>query len=77
MTDRLVRRLLGPGGPDAGCEATLELLDRLVEGELAGRTPPDSFRDATRHLDACPDCREDYEGLRQLVRAAGSPGDSV
>jgi hypothetical protein len=68
MADQLVRRVLGPVGPDAGCDRTLELLDELVELESAGRAAPASFAAVTRHLEACPDCREDYEGLRALAR---------
>jgi hypothetical protein len=68
MADQLVARVLGPVGPDAGCDGTLALLDELVELESTGRTAPESFAAVTRHLEACPDCREDYEGLRALAR---------
>lgn len=70
MADDLTRRVLGPVGADPGCEGALERLDELVELELAHRVPAGPLLEVARHLEACPDCREDYEGLREL---AGSP----
>lgn len=64
-----LRQALGSTGPDAGCERSLELLDRVVEAELAGRAARDAFPDIAAHLEACPDCREDYEGLLELARS--------
>jgi hypothetical protein len=65
----MIRRILGPDGPDAGCERSLELLDQVIEADRAGRAVRDAFPDIAVHLEACPDCREDYDGLRELVRS--------
>ena len=59
--------LLGPRGPEIGCERCFELLDFYVELELEGgdvdaRLP--GFRD---HLEGCPACREEHESLRELA----------
>jgi len=67
-----LRRILGPTGRDAGCEHSLELADEFVELELRGGAAREAFPDVATHLDACPDCREDYAGLREL--AGGPPG---
>jgi hypothetical protein len=66
-----LRQLLGRGGADAGCDDSLEVLDQLVEEEMAGRVVAEVFPDVALHLEACPDCREEYEGLRDLVGASG------
>lgn len=72
MKDGLVvalRGLLGRRGDDAGCEESLEALDLVVEAELSGRPVAETFPAVAVHLDSCPDCREDYEGLRALATA--------
>jgi predicted anti-sigma-YlaC factor YlaD len=52
--------LLGPSGPEIGCEECFERLDEFVEGrEVPGMAA---------HLEGCPACREDYESLAALVR---------
>lgn len=73
VTERLARRLLGPAGDDPGCEGTLGRLDELAELGPALATPAGPLVAVTRHLEACPDCREDYEGLRELVRSRVGP----
>ena len=60
-------RLLGPAGPEIGCDACFDELDRYVEAELAGSDPEAAVPGLRAHLDGCPACREDYESLRALV----------
>lgn len=64
-----LRRILGRGGEDAGCEESLAVLDLVVDAELAGRSTADAFPAVAVHLDSCPDCREDYEGLLAVAAA--------
>ena len=70
-TTLLLDRLLGPAGPEVGCDTCFEELDRYVELELAGNADLaiPGFR---AHLDGCPACREEHESLRALV--AGERG---
>lgn len=66
-----IKRLLGPAGPEVSCEECFELLDEYVDVELAGEADADAAAPGMRaHLEGCPACREEYEGLREL--AAGS-----
>ena len=69
MTDRNARleRLLGPTGPDIGCEECFERLDEYVELELQGRDPEAAVPGMRAHLDGCPACREEHESLRALL----------
>lgn len=63
----LVRRLLGPAGPEIGCEACFEHLDAYVEAELAGGAGEAAIPGMAAHLEGCPACREEYESLRALL----------
>ena len=65
---RLLARLLGPSGPDIGCEQCFDELDRYVELELVGADADAGVPGMREHLEACPACREEYESLRALVR---------
>jgi hypothetical protein len=60
-------RLLGPPGPEVGCEACFEELDRYVELEIAGADPDAAIPGLRAHLDGCPACREEHESLYALV----------
>ena len=60
-------RLLGPAGPEVGCDECFEQLDRYVELELTGRDPDSVMPGLRAHLDGCPACREEHESLRALV----------
>ena len=52
--------LLGPAGPEIGCDECFERLDEYVEN----RAVPGM----AAHLEGCPACREEYESLVALVR---------
>lgn len=67
--DRKLRALLGPRGPEVGCDECFEQLDRYVEAELAGRDLDALLPGVRAHLDGCPACREEHESLRALVAA--------
>jgi predicted anti-sigma-YlaC factor YlaD len=63
----MIDRLLGPEGPEIGCDACFDELDRYVELELAGADADSAVPGLKAHLAGCPACREDYESLRALV----------
>ena len=68
MTDRNdLERLLGPTGPDIGCEECFERLDEYVELELQGRDAEVTVPGMRAHLDGCPACREEHESLHALL----------
>jgi anti-sigma factor RsiW len=60
-------RLLGPEGPEVGCDECFEQLDRYVEIELAGQDADAALPGLRAHLEGCPACREEHESLRALV----------
>lgn len=64
-------RLLGPDGPEIGCEECFAALDRYVDLELAGQDAEAAVPGMRAHLTGCPACREDHESLHAL--AGGEP----
>ena len=60
-------RLLGPAGPEVGCDECFDQLDRYVELELAGADVDAALPGLRAHLQGCPACREEHESLRALV----------
>ena len=65
--DPTLKRLLGSGEPEIGCDECFERLDQYVELELAGQDPDAVIPGLRPHLDGCPACREEHESLRALV----------
>jgi anti-sigma factor RsiW len=61
-------RLLGPEGPEIGCDECFDKLDVYVEAELAGRDPDAAVPGLRAHLAGCPACAEEHASLRALVQ---------
>jgi hypothetical protein len=59
--------LVGPAGPEVGCDVCFDELDRYVEVELAGGDVDAAVPGLRAHLEGCPACREEHESLRALV----------
>ena len=53
------------------CDRCFELLDSYVDLELEGVDADARLPGLRAHLAGCPACLEDYESLRDFVRAAG------
>jgi len=64
-----VNQLLGPGGPEVGCDECFELLDRFVELEVSGADADAALPGLRGHLQGCPACREEHESLVALVQS--------
>jgi hypothetical protein len=62
-----LERLLGPAGPELGCDECFAELDRYVELELDGGGADAAIPGMAAHLVGCSACREDYQSLRALV----------
>jgi hypothetical protein len=70
MTDRRrqLDELLRAQAGDAGCTAGEEILDAYVELELAGNDPARVFPGTAIHLQSCPGCKADHDGLLEAAR---------
>ena len=73
MTDRRrqLDKLLGAREGDAGCTVGEEILDAYVELELAGEDPASVFPGTAIHLQSCPGCQADHEGLLEAASRFG------
>lgn len=67
--DRLLKRLLGPAGPELSCEQCFEQLDRYVEIELGGADADEAIPGMAAHLEGCQACDEDHRSLRALLES--------
>ena len=65
--DARLERLLGPSGPDIGCDECFERLDEYVEIELAGGDAEAAVPGMGTHLDGCPACRDEHDSLVALL----------
>jgi hypothetical protein len=73
----LLKRLLGPAGPELSCEECFEQLDRYVELELDGADAHAAVPGMRAHLEGCSACREDHCSLRALLETeTGPPANS-
>ena len=71
--DRLLTQIAHTEPEEISCSECFELLARGVEHELAGTATTAVQARLVQHLGQCAVCREEYEVLRDLVRA--SPRD--
>ena len=62
-----LNRILGPTGPDIGCDECFARLDEYVELELAGRDADAAIPGMRAHLAGCPACHDEEESLRALL----------
>jgi predicted anti-sigma-YlaC factor YlaD len=53
---------------DAGCTAGEDILDAYVDLELSGQDPTRVYPGTAIHLQSCPGCRVDHDGLLQAAR---------
>ena len=60
-------RVLGPGGPELGCDECFTALDRYVELEAAGADADAAVPGLRAHLEGCPACREEHDSLLALL----------
>ncbi len=66
-TTSVLRRLLGPPGPELTCEQCFELVDEYVELELAETAADEAIPGMRAHLEGCSACREEHDSLFALL----------
>lgn len=66
---RIVERLVGPAGPEPGCEECFDALDTYVELELAGADADAVVPRMRAHLHGCAACCSDHDSLRALLES--------
>jgi predicted anti-sigma-YlaC factor YlaD len=68
---RELDQLLRAADSDAGCEPARQILHAYVDLELTGQDPALTYPGTAIHLQGCPGCSADYEGLREAARRFG------
>jgi hypothetical protein len=73
-TTEMLARLLGPAGPELGCDECFEQLDRYVDLQAAGHDADAAVPGMRAHLEGCPTCREEHDSLAALVAEGDGNG---
>lgn len=58
-----LERLLGPAGPQVGCDECFAQIDGYVELEAAGVDAGTAHPMMRTHLDGCPACKQEHDDL--------------
>lgn len=66
---RTVEHVIGPTGPELGCDECFELLDAYVDLEVAGADAAAEMPLMCAHLRGCSACRDDHDSLLALLHA--------
>ena len=60
-------RVLGPGGPELGCDECYPPPHPTVPPEAAGADADAAVPGLRAHLEGCPACREEHDSLLALL----------
>ena len=63
-----LERTYATADSELDCDQLQAILPAFVDLEIAGAHPADRFPLVPAHFAQCPDCAEEYEGLRQVAR---------
>ena len=63
-----LQRLYATAETEMDCDQFQAILPALVDFEIANGEPGDRFAQALAHAAQCPDCAEEYKGLREVAR---------
>lgn len=58
-----LERVLGPTGPQVGCDECFAQLDIYVELEAAGSDAGTTYPEMRTHLEGCPACKQEHDDL--------------
>lgn len=64
---RLFRSIFGTQDEEITCAVCFELLDVYVDTEISKADAAALLPQVQQHLDCCHQCRELYEGLKQIA----------
>ncbi len=62
-----LERIYATAETEMDCEQLQVILPAYVDWEIAGRDPAARLSQVKAHLAQCPDCAEEYEGLRKVA----------
>ncbi len=53
---------------ELACDECLAQLGPYLDAALAGQAPPPALHLVSAHLDICPECDEEYQGMLAALR---------
>jgi hypothetical protein len=72
MTVKLLQSLAMTEEQEISCDDVFAVLDQFVEAVKRGENPLIFMPLVRQHLDMCPDCREEYEVVLNMLQPAFS-----
>lgn len=73
VLQNLVRSVKQTRPVELSCDECFEQLDRFAELHLAGKAPREALPLVQEHLDACGNCREEFEALLRSLQTLDQP----
>ena len=71
---QMVRGVMSSRKDEIDCNECFEQLDHFSELTLAGKSVEEAMPLVKRHLDTCPDCREEFEVLLKAIKSVSPKG---
>ena len=66
--EMLLRSVSMTDEDEVTCDDVYNLMDQFAEMVERGEDPSQMMPLVKKHLDMCPDCREEYESLAQMMK---------
>lgn len=67
--EKMIRQLEQTQEVEYSCDDVHRVLDQFAEAVIRGLDVRQLMPFVQRHLDMCPDCREEFEALLRILRA--------
>lgn len=68
MFKRFLSMIKNTKEKEISCDDVLELIDQFAELAIEGKNVSKIMPQIQQHLDMCPDCREEYESLLEILK---------
>jgi len=68
--EKMIRQIEQTRDVEYACDDVHRVLDQFAEAFLRGEDVRKLMPLVQRHLDMCPDCREEFEALLRVLRAS-------
>jgi predicted anti-sigma-YlaC factor YlaD len=68
MLKRFLSMIKNTKENELSCDDVLELIDQFAELAIEGKNVSEIMPQIQQHLDMCPDCREEYESLLEILK---------
>ncbi|HLD92949.1 MAG TPA: hypothetical protein VI703_01925 [Anaerolineales bacterium] len=70
MPGKVLFMLAATRDKELSCNDVYRMLDQFAEAILRGKPVKGFMASIAQHLEICPDCREEYEALLAMMKAA-------